>query len=285
MNLIASIFGGVLNNGFLATCFHGELFAGPGPMIILLAEAILQMRVYALYGRNKKMLIFFILLNVALFGFNVLQFSNLFLYAESGGCPDGGCFEKRDLVRRGFIPDDPEVRLGCSLTVQITGVAWGVTSFLEFILFVLVFVKAQAWKICIRKKGTTGDGAPRVRDIITTMARDSISYFAILADYSNTLRRIFTICLFTSFCTSFYMTYYSRFFYFMYIESNALETIVITIMTILAPKLILNLRAEYYGLNQTDQVELTWNVAGLDELTSRRPEHSNHSEALASFLD
>ncbi|KAL5482476.1 hypothetical protein ACEPAI_9070 [Sanghuangporus weigelae] len=77
LNLIA-IFGGVLNNGFFATCFHGELFAGPGPMIILLAEVILQMRVYALHGRNKKMLIFFILLNMALFGFNILQISNLF---------------------------------------------------------------------------------------------------------------------------------------------------------------------------------------------------------------
>ena len=43
-------------------------------------------------------------------------------------------------------------------------------------------------------------------------------------------------------------------------ESNAYQTIVITVMTILAPKMFINLRAEYYGPVGIITTELSWDA-------------------------
>lgn len=63
-------------------------------------------------------------------------------------------------------------------------------------------------------------------------------------------------------------------------ESNALQVIVITIMTILAPRLILNLRAVYYGQMDagSEELEVSWNL-GVSE------GHTHRSDALASYVD
>ncbi|OCB92224.1 hypothetical protein A7U60_g375 [Sanghuangporus baumii] len=237
-------------NDFFATCFRNELFAGFGPMIILIAEVILQMRVYALYGTNKKLFVVFVLISMALFGFNILQMSTLFCESiYSNECDSGGCFLKRDHYRRAFIPPFDDQPFVCIDALPISGIGWAVTSFVELLLFLLVTFKAQVGKVhrnVLHGPGIFSD----TNDIATAMARDSVAYFA----------AIFTACLagtilvFTS-----ERNVFGRFSEFFNFIRNAYEIIVITIMTILAPKLILDLRARYYGTEEVKSTQLSWN--------------------------
>lgn len=54
--------------------------------------------------------------------------------------------------------------------------------------------------------------------------------------------------------------------WFVRVCLNAYQAVVITVMTILAPKLLVNLRAEYYGPIETltESYQLPWNVGKLE---------------------
>ncbi|KAL5498436.1 hypothetical protein ACEPAH_2578 [Sanghuangporus vaninii] len=239
-------------NGFFTTCLNGELFAGLGPMIILLAEVILMMRVYALYEKSKFLLAFFIFLTAGLLGFNILQLSHLFLNIEIKTCLNGDCFQVVKRTRRAFIAEGTLLNFECMYALPISGIGWAVTSVVELLLFVLVIMKARKWEGSDSATQAVKNNPPRVRHIATRMARASIVYFAV----------IFTVC-----CIGAAV---------MFIEENApfnvlirwiieynrlpYETFVITVMTILAPKLILDLRKEFYGPPERKDTELTWNA-------------------------
>ncbi|KAL5498437.1 hypothetical protein ACEPAH_2579 [Sanghuangporus vaninii] len=243
-------------NDFFAICFRNELFAGFGPMIILIAEIIFQMCVYALYGTNKKLLVVFVLISVTLFGFNILQMSTLFCESiYSNEYDNGGCFLKRDHYRRAFIPAFDDQPFVCIDALPISGIGWAVTSFAELLLFLLVIFKAQVGKV--HKNVLHGPGIfSDTNDIATDMARDSVAYFA----------AIFTDCLANSPIVlllfpeySAYLPKFGRFSEFFNFIRNAYEIIFITIMTVLAPKLILDLRSRYYGTEEVKSTQLSWN--------------------------
>ncbi|EJD04938.1 uncharacterized protein FOMMEDRAFT_27217 [Fomitiporia mediterranea MF3/22] len=55
------------------SCLYGSLYTGVGTTTMLLAEIILMMRVYALFGGAGKTLLSLITLTLLLFGFNIVQ--------------------------------------------------------------------------------------------------------------------------------------------------------------------------------------------------------------------
>ncbi|KAL5520283.1 hypothetical protein ACEPAG_9496 [Sanghuangporus baumii] len=242
----------IANNPF-EDCLNENLFSGLGPMIILVAEMILMMRVYALYGRNRRLLILFILLTIILLLFNILQLLDVFVPIEENKCGSSFCLPAH-------FPDT------CMSAVPISGTGWAVTSFVELLLFLLVVLKAGC-RERIRSMMRKSEGQPsQPLDVTTSMAKDSISYFAIT----------FTVCL-IGVALVFTVEKHSM---------NAYETIVITIMTILAPKLILNLRAAYYGPPEDIATQLTWNVqVSTSSTTNRELESVCVREELEPFVD
>ncbi|KAI5117673.1 hypothetical protein M0805_002071 [Coniferiporia weirii] len=241
-------------------CLRGYLYVGPGTFIILLAEIILQMRVYALYGRQKKVLILLILLTVISLVVAVLQPLGIANDALSLICVFGGCKTSRFIV----LGSGASASYYCTdLSSRLTAIGWFVTSMVELILFIMVLMKTRHEK---RNHGTLqtsstlrGGERSHSQDIITAMARDSTSYFAI----------IFTICL-AGTCLSFVTEIRNDFesdIYFL-IDSllNAYQTFAVATMTILAPNLLIRLRMECYGhadtkTNSAALTPMAWNVA------------------------
>ncbi|KAL5520282.1 hypothetical protein ACEPAG_9495 [Sanghuangporus baumii] len=255
------------DDGVYVRGLYGNLSNGFGPMIILIAEVILMMRVYALYGRNKGLLIFFIFLTIILLAFNILQLLDIFFRIEESLCIGGFCLTKLSSYH---------VRDACMVSTPISGIGWAVTSFVELLLFLLVVLKAGC-RERIRSMMRMSNSQPsRQHDVTTSMARDSISYFAI----------IFTICLIGATFTFAAEHHSNTIILFIYRELNAYETIVITMITILAPKLILNLRAAYYGPPEDITTQLTWNAQmSTSSTTNRGLETFCVREELESFVD
>ena len=55
---------------------------------------------------------------------------------------------------------------------------------------------------------------------------------------------------------------------FLPCQKNSYEVFAITIMTILAPKLIINLRAEYYSQSDDGTLQLIWNADAPESFSS-----------------
>lgn len=51
---------------------------------------------------------------------------------------------------------------------------------------------------------------------------------------------------------------------FLQHQLNTYQTVAITIMSILAPRLLINIRREYYDDGHEDETELSWNAEGPD---------------------
>ncbi|KAL5498432.1 hypothetical protein ACEPAH_2574 [Sanghuangporus vaninii] len=255
-----------VNNPF-ETCLYGNLSTGLGTMIILVAEVILMMRVYALYGRNKGLLIFFTLLTIILLVFNILQLLDIFLSIEQGTCGFGSCLS---------TPSFDDFHFACMDSAPISGIGWAVTSFVELLLFLLVVLKAGS-RERIRSVMRKSNSQPaRPLDVTTSMAKDSISYFAM----------IFTMCLIGATLVFIVEHHSNAVTSFIGTQMNAYETIVITIMTILAPKLVLNLRAAYYGPPEDVTMQLVWNAQmSTSSTTNRGLEDFCVREELESFMD
>ncbi|KAL5479031.1 hypothetical protein ACEPAI_2319 [Sanghuangporus weigelae] len=259
-------FNDIVNNPF-ETCLYGNLYDGLGPMIILVAEVILMMRVYALYGRNKMLLILFILLTIILLAFNILQLLSIFVRIEESSYIGGISLPK-------FY--SYPFRYACMVSNPISGAGWAVTSFVELLLFLLVVLKVGCRERIGSVMRKSNCQPSRPLDVTTSMAKDSISYFAI----------IFTICLIGA-ALVFAVEYHSNgVTSFIGSQMNAYETIVITMMTILAPKLILNLRAAYYDPPEDVATQLTWNVhMSTSSTTNGGLESFCVREELESFVD
>ncbi|EJD04941.1 uncharacterized protein FOMMEDRAFT_154089 [Fomitiporia mediterranea MF3/22] len=136
----------------------------------------------------------------------------------------------------------------------MAGVAWIVASSVELLLFLLILWKTiQLKKFRIPTCNPQSKGhLANTQDITTLMARDSIMYFAI----------IFSVCLLgaiISFIRERGLTD-SKISIFLFYNQNAYFTIAVTVMTILAPKMLINIRAEYYGSAGITATELSWDV-------------------------
>ncbi|KAL5525381.1 hypothetical protein ACEPAF_9251 [Sanghuangporus sanghuang] len=137
----------------------------------------------------------------------------------------------------------------------MSAIGWLLNAVIELLLFILVLRKC---------KKAEGRGEPRrytLRsrnpDMIMLMARDSTSYFAV----------IFSLCLagtVLGFVTEM-GNVWTSFKVFLASQMNAYQTLVLTAMTILAPKLLINMRAEFYrpvgGYLNSQTTQLTWNIA------------------------
>ncbi|EJD05196.1 uncharacterized protein FOMMEDRAFT_154411 [Fomitiporia mediterranea MF3/22] len=152
--------------------------------------------------------------------------------------------------------------LGCFDAMPVSSIGWVVTSFVELLLFLPVLCQ---WKSLQMRKTKlpmriSGHGPLKAQDVMTLMARDSIVYFAVII----LCCLLPTIIYFTSegLDNSGVHLSYSIVVFFedTALESNAYQTIVITIMTILAPKMLINLQAEYYGLVWIIATELSWDI-------------------------
>ncbi|EJD05209.1 uncharacterized protein FOMMEDRAFT_27392 [Fomitiporia mediterranea MF3/22] len=158
---------------FFQSCFNGRLFTGLGSMIVLLAEVILVIRVYALFGRSKQAFVASVILLTALLAFNILQLTPVLDSWETGSPTSG---------YNGVTLSDPS---SCISALPMSGIAWAVTSTVELLLFLLVIWKAfQHRKMIASVCNLTSSQQPN-QDIAAILAKDSIFYFAI----------IFSICL------------------------------------------------------------------------------------------
>ncbi|KAI5117730.1 hypothetical protein M0805_006215 [Coniferiporia weirii] len=219
-----------------------NLYVASGPPIILLAEIILQIRVYAMYGRKKRVLTLLIFLSIFSSGIAIIQ-------------PLGLAYGATLPLSVGKISGAFEGYSCIASTIPMSGTGWLTASTVEFILFVMVFMKYRQTKsdriILSLTAGSVAES--RMHDITTIMAKDSTTYFAI----------IFTIC-FIGTCVSFVTQGKNMannpIAVTMGTQLNAYETLTVVIMTLLAPNLLLKLRVEYYG--PTEEISLaTWNAA------------------------
>ncbi|KAI5117675.1 hypothetical protein M0805_002073 [Coniferiporia weirii] len=235
------------------SCFWGYLYNGLGAFIILPAEVILQMRVYALYGRKKK--IFVLLVCISLFCLAIVIVQSLGLAGDivSSICTTKQCDSYRFLININYY-----VPLYCSITSPpMSSIGWLTTSVVEFILFVMVIIKArQENNSRITLPSALDNGPePQIRDTTAAMARDSAIYFAV----------IFTVCFIgtcLSFISGIQTDLQSDLIAFIFSLLNTYQTVVVAIMAILAPNLLIRLRKEYYGPTETQMGNtLTWNVA------------------------
>ncbi|EJD05101.1 uncharacterized protein FOMMEDRAFT_154282 [Fomitiporia mediterranea MF3/22] len=173
---------------------------------------------------------------------------------------------------RPFTHDIGVHNTGCLSAPFMSGISWAAVSSVELLLFVLVL-----WKT-IQVKGLkfptwisrSTNGPRTTQDIATLMARDSVVYFAV----------IFSVALLGSVLTFLSERSDSRGFLLVFFrDSNAYQTIVITIMTILAPKMLINIRAEYYGPVGIIATEISW-----DQISEHpRPQITNDVEKLTRY--
>ncbi|EJD05192.1 uncharacterized protein FOMMEDRAFT_154407 [Fomitiporia mediterranea MF3/22] len=206
------------------------------------------------------MLISFIALTLLLLGFNILQRA---IKLESWDFSTNP------------VETQTATGIDCLFEPHTSGIAWTVTSFVELLLFLLVLGKTARMRndkspICISR-----GGSPNTRDITSLMARDSIGYFAMNALYLSIFImliiddrwiRIFFVCLIGAILVFAAEEKASnpRSFIFAYFCSNAYQASAITIMSILAPKMFISLRAECYGSVGIIATELSWNAQAMD---------------------
>ncbi|EJD04939.1 uncharacterized protein FOMMEDRAFT_27218 [Fomitiporia mediterranea MF3/22] len=148
------------------SCFTGHLYTGLGTMVILLAEIILMMRVYALFGGGRGKLLSFTILTLLLFGFNILQVTIALDEVDVGARP----FVRQSLGNFGCVDGHP-----------MSGIAWTMTSSVELLLFLLVLWKTMQLKELSlpTRISMPRDGPMKTQSITALMARDSIVYFAV----------------------------------------------------------------------------------------------------------
>ncbi|KAI5117674.1 hypothetical protein M0805_002072 [Coniferiporia weirii] len=235
-------------------CFGGLIYTGPGTFIILNAEIILQMRVYALYGRTKKVLALLVFLSLTSLAVIIIQLLGFAREVMGGICTTDDCRTKYSVFMEpaAFLP-----YLCSASSAPMSGIGWLKISLLESILFVMVLIKARRAKGSLNTLPSNVEIGlkQRTRGITAVMAQDSLTYFAI----------IFTACLVgtcLSFVSQVRFSLNSRTAFFIYSQLNAYQTVVVAIMTILAPNLLIRLRKEYYGPMETQASNtLTWNTA------------------------
>ncbi|PAV17907.1 hypothetical protein PNOK_0639300 [Pyrrhoderma noxium] len=147
-----------------------------GSILMILAEVILQMRIYAIYGRSKWVLVGLIFMNIvslalcALQALGILAIGSLLIvpcFQSSLIC--GPISLKRD---NGFT--QVTSKYWPSSTNMMSPITWLVTTIEELILFILVVRKAN-YRIWYPFRARSILKTP---DIISNMARDSTVYFA-----------------------------------------------------------------------------------------------------------
>ncbi|OCB91607.1 hypothetical protein A7U60_g1145 [Sanghuangporus baumii] len=235
-------------HNFLKTCLHGGLYSDLGPMIILIAES----KSYVL--------------SVA---FNTSNAHNFLKTCLHGGLYSGLgpmiilIAESKSRNRKALVSfvSSTLVLFGVDI-LQSTNLFLGVEEGLykDGRCKPNIFAYSDGPFACMTAQPMSGIGLRLFRrsrkrdssngDILTTaMARESIVYFVV----------IFTVC-FIAVVLVFIFEHVHIDDESVLFQMNAYETIVITVMAILAPKLIIDLRAECYHQSATSTIQLSWNA-------------------------
>ncbi|PAV15451.1 hypothetical protein PNOK_0921500 [Pyrrhoderma noxium] len=211
--------------------YSSPIFDG---IAIILAEIILQMRVYAVYGRNKRVLAALVCMTLSSVVVCALQPTKKVYIHSKLECKDGvaACLASFGLGREKGHFSDVTAYYWSYLTYPIAAVSWLVVSTVE-------------------RAEPTLDG--RNPDVMATIARDSITYFAVIF----TLGLIATIL---SFITEINLPETSNAFHFIAHLLNTYRIVVITTMSILAPRMLISIRLEVYRLDAPIEM-LTWEAA------------------------
>ncbi|PAV21580.1 hypothetical protein PNOK_0153700 [Pyrrhoderma noxium] len=242
--------------GFLKpACIHGMIYVGPGTVVILLSEAILQLRVYAIYARSKRILV----LLLVLFAISVLNEVLLVLgitYKVKIRPTENSIFLHIGNV---FNNITDLQSFSCTFnSYPMAPLSWIIILTIETILFTLVYLKYRQLK---KEEGISLlRRTYQNQNIAIIIARDSTKYFAI----------IFVLCLLgtlaslgAEFDPNFIGTKDQVFTLFISGCLNAYHTLPIVAMSILAPKLLISIRTSYYKYTRTEGTTrtLTWEAA------------------------
>ncbi|KAI5117777.1 hypothetical protein M0805_000420, partial [Coniferiporia weirii] len=233
-------------------CLGGHLYLVSGAVILSLAEVILAMRIYALYGRRKRILV----LSVILITISVAasQYFGLAWIRAPDDCIGKACVETSLAIPF-------QITITCTeASPDIAFSGWIGAFLVELIFLILLLRKTRKMK---KEGGEARDdeSQPHVHDVIGLMARDSKSYFI----------RIFAFCAVGT-CfnilpflddVNFKSTTAVKVYSLLVVQQNTVLTVVIIAVTILAPKLLVNIRMEYYGPvgSLAEKTQLSWNAA------------------------
>ncbi|PAV15510.1 hypothetical protein PNOK_0927400 [Pyrrhoderma noxium] len=228
------------------TYLLSDTFPLMGGLIMIMAEVILQLRVYAIYGRNKFILLIVILMNMVSLTICALQTSG---YLDAVTDPE--CIISMKYCRNlaiSFITRRDTFTDATSMSWipeahPMSPLGWLIVSVFELLLFILVVRKAKYQFWC--KRGSSSKEDPKVQDIMEVMAKDSTNYFTILFSVSA----IGTIISFVAEAGIFRHTPMDGFYTFMslYKFLNVYQTLAIAVMTTFAPRMLINIRSEMYN--------------------------------------
>ncbi|KAI5117778.1 hypothetical protein M0805_000421 [Coniferiporia weirii] len=233
-------------------CLGGHLYLVSGIVILSLAEVILAMRVHALYGLRKRIIVLSVIL-ITISAATFQLFGLAWTLGSSSECIGKAC------VGTPVIPF--RITVTCTeVSTDITFFGWIGASLVELVFLILVLVKTRKMKKVGGEYSLVSDEAqPYAHDIIGLMARDSKSYFI----------RIFAFCAVGTCCNLLTLFSGDKFkskaaviaFFLLLVQQNTILTVVIIVVTVLAPKLLLNIRMEYYGPvgSLADKTQLSWN--------------------------
>ncbi|PAV15913.1 hypothetical protein PNOK_0877100 [Pyrrhoderma noxium] len=227
------------------------LFIILGPVIMILTEIILQMRVYAIYGRKKWIIVLSVIMNLASAAVCALQFFGFSYILSDMACKNDKFACSSSLTLSPSFQQIDDIGLAsASLNLSPSPMAtlvWVIFSIIELTLFALVARKANyLW--CYREKKHSKSRA-KTPDIMAVIARDSTSYFAIVFSVA-VVGLIASVIAETINLTALLNAPTSGFVY-LYRLLNAYEAIAIAITTILAPRMLINIRLEVYHQQET----------------------------------
>ncbi|PAV15368.1 hypothetical protein PNOK_0913100 [Pyrrhoderma noxium] len=185
-----------------------------GGVIMIMAEVILQICVYAIYGKNKWILLISVLMNMVSLTICALQTFGYLDVVTNSGC----------IVYISFCTD-------AAITFVKRDDAY-------FDMTIARKAKYQFW--C--KRGS--EEVLKAHDIMEVMAKDSTNYFIILFSVSA----IETIAAFVTEVhiansPAPWMNPYNILHWLL----NVYQTMAVAVMTILAPRMLINIRSEMYN--------------------------------------
>ncbi|PAV15952.1 hypothetical protein PNOK_0881000 [Pyrrhoderma noxium] len=219
-------------------CLGGYFFVAAGSVIILLTEVMMTMRVYALYGQRKWVVILSSVLMIISF------FANQGFTASYFITPVDSCISKPCISSEFDIPF--QMVASCTLASRtISFFGWVSTFIVESLFLFLIIRRTRQLKKMSGDYSLVNDGAmARGGGITSVMARDSKKYFLMIfiVFFIATCSTVFLLLVTL---VSNRVTVISLFV--PAAQGNTALTVVIATITILAPKLFLNIRIEYYG--------------------------------------
>ncbi|PAV15910.1 hypothetical protein PNOK_0876800 [Pyrrhoderma noxium] len=193
------------------------------PIAMTLTEIILQMRVYAIYGRKKWIIVISVIMNLASAAVCALQaFEFSYILSEVA------CYNNK---------------FACSSNLPLRPIT-NPNTVIIFEALTQEPMAALAKYVCLRRVKNYSKSLDKTHDIMTIVARDSTSYFAIVFTVAVIGLVIFLVA--ETARRHSLLEEIDNGYGYLYRLLSAYEAITITITTILAPRMLINIRLEVY---------------------------------------